>query len=1014
MDWHAPISMTPHQFIAKWKDHALTERGSAQEHFLDLCKVFGHPTPAEADPKGEVFAFEKGASKTGGGDGFADVWKQNFFAWEYKKKKRDLGAAMKQLVDYAAALDNPPLHVVCDTIRFRIETRWTNTVTAKYEFELEQLTDPDKFALLEAVFHDPEALRPKQTRASLTKEAADKFQTISDRLQHRNPDKEAVAHFINQLVFCFFANSVKLLPEGLLLKLIQTSLRRPAKAKDYFDKLFAEMEHGGEFDLTEIKHFNGGLFDGRRALALEADELGLLQALHSFRWDLIDPTIFGTLFERFLDPDKRAQIGAHYTDPDKIMLIVEPVVMRPLRAEWEVAKAQIEKIMRPVLGEGSRGLEKRFETARARAELLRDQFIDRLCGLSILDPACGSGNFLYLALQAVKDLEYKALLECEALLLRRALPRVSPRILHGIEINPLAAELARTVIWIGDIQWGIRNGLTHRPEPILEKLDSIECRDALIDWGDVAGQGSSLPPRGGEMERGGVPPGEGSPSGTPPTPAPPHEGEGFASRRPAIEAPWPAAEFIIGNPPFLGGKKLRGGLGDDYVETLFRVFDGKVPREADLVTYWFEKARQQIAAGRTRRAGLVSTNSLRGGANRKVVERLVADAPIFRAWADEPWVVDGAAVRVSLVCFGQREDGEGLTLDGLPVEAINSDLTALAADLTRAKRLKENEGVAFIGIQKTGPFDIKAPIARAWLQEPLNPNGRPNSDILNPYLNGSDFMRSSRGAWLLDFGSRTESEIALYESPYAFAAEEIKPFRAKSAIRHAPWWRLWRPRPDFFEKLNIAARYFATAEVAKHRVFAWVDARVRPDKNLTVFARDDDTSFGLLHSRFHEAWSLRLGTSLEDRPRYTPTTTFETFPFPEGLTPNLPASSYADDPRAIRIAAAAQALDEKRRAWLNPPDLVEIVPEVVPTAAPGEAPRHYPDRILPKNAEAAAKLKERTLTNLYNQRPAWLATLHDALDRAVAAAYGWPEDITTEDALARLLALNLERVAAGR
>lgn len=1016
MDWHAPISMTPHQFIAKWKDHALTERGSAQEHFLDLCKVFGHPTPAEADPKGEVFAFEKGASKTGGGDGFADVWKQNFFAWEYKKKKRDLGAAMKQLVDYAAALDNPPLHVVCDTIRFRIETRWTNTVTAKYEFELEQLTDPDKFALLEAVFHDPEALRPKQTRASLTKEAADKFQTISDRLQHRNPDKEAVAHFINQLVFCFFANSVKLLPDGLLLKLIQTSLRRPAKAKDYFDKLFAEMEHGGEFDLTEIKHFNGGLFDGRRALALEADELGLLQALHSFRWDLIDPTIFGTLFERFLDPDKRAQIGAHYTDPDKIMLIVEPVVMRPLRAEWEVAKAQIEKIMRPVLGEGSRGLEKRFETARARAELLRDQFIDRLCGLSILDPACGSGNFLYLALQAVKDLEYKALLECEALLLRRALPRVSPRILHGIEINPLAAELARTVIWIGDIQWGIRNGLTHRPEPILEKLDTIECRDALIDWGDVAGQGSSLPPRGGEMERGGVPPGEGSPSGTPPTPAPPHEGEGFASRRPAIEAPWPAAEFIIGNPPFLGGKKLRGGLGDDYVETLFRVFDGKVPREADLVTYWFEKARQQIAAGRTRRAGLVSTNSLRGGANRKVVERLVADAPIFQAWADEPWVVDGAAVRVSMVCFGAREDGEGLTLDGLPVEAINSDLTAEAGDVTKAKPLSDNGDVAFQGIVKVGSFDISGTIARSMLAEPLNPNHRPNSDVIRNWMNGADIVRRPSDTWIIDFAELSEDRASLFEAPFEYVRANIREKRVKNRDdqRSTNWWRLGRSGADVKNAIQKLQRCIVTPRVAKYRLFGWASPHLTPDSAIIAIARDDDTSFGLLHSRFHEAWSLRLGTWLGvgNDPRYTPTTTFETFPFPEGLTPNLPASSYADDPRAIRIAAAAQALDEKRRAWLNPPDLVEIVPEVVPTAAPGEAPRHYPDRILPKNAEAAAKLKERTLTNLYNQRPAWLATLHEALDRAVA--YGWPEDITTEDALARLLALNLERAAAGR
>ena len=174
------------------------------------------------------------------------------------------------------------------------------------------------------------------------------------------------------------------------------------------------------------------------------------------------------------------------------------------------------------------------------------------------------------------------------------------------------------------------------------------------------------------------------------------------------------------------------------------------------------------------------------------------------------------------------------------------------------------------------------------------------------------------------------------------------------------------------------------------------------DNHLIAIARDDDTTFGVLHSRFHEAWSLRLCTWLGvgNDPRYTPTTTFETFPFPEGLTPNIPAKNYADDPRAKRIAKAAKKLDDLRRGWLNPPDLVDIVPEV----APG-----YPDRILPKTAEAAAKLKTRTLTNLYNERPSWLDSAHAELDRAVASAYGWPEDISTEDALARLLALNLER-----
>ena len=478
--------MTPQDFIRKWKPVALTERATAQEHFLDLCRLVGHPTPAEDDPAGDHFTFEKGAPKTGGGEGWADVWKKGFFAWEYKKKKNDLGKALEQLTRYAAALENPPLHVACDTHLFRIETRWTNEAPARYAFELEELADPVNFARLRDVFHNPEALRSGRTREVLTREAADKFQAISDRLQHRNPDREAVAHFINQLVFCFFADSVKLLPDGLWKKLLKFAEQKPGQAKIVLARLFDDMAKGGDFDLETILEFNGGLFDGRPPLALEFGEIGLLFAAASLDWSLIDPTIFGTLFERFLDPDKRAQIGAHYTDPAKIMMIVEPVVLRPLKAEWATTKAKIEAIMAPALeaaGDGKGGKReagKKFEAARAKAEAERDAFIERLCRLRILDPACGSGNFLYLALQGVKDIEWRAILDSEALGLGMVVPRVGPEILHGIEINPFAAELARTTIWIGDIQWRVRNAIQHHPRPILRKLDAIECRDALI------------------------------------------------------------------------------------------------------------------------------------------------------------------------------------------------------------------------------------------------------------------------------------------------------------------------------------------------------------------------------------------------------------------------------------------------------------------------------------------------------------------------------------------------------
>ncbi len=993
--------MTPQEFIRKWKPVALTERATAQEHFLDLCRLFEHPTPAEDDPAGDHFTFEKGVSKTGGGEGWADVWKKGFFAWEYKKKKRDLGKALEQLTLYASGLENPPLHVACDTHIFRIETRWTNEAPARYEFELEELADPVNFQRLHDVFHNPEALRSGRTREVLTREAADKFQTISDRLQHRNPDREAVAHFVNQLVFCFFADSVKLLPAGMWKKLLTAAEKKPGLSQRFLAELFDHMAKGGFYAFEDILEFNGGLFDGRPPLALEFGEVGLLFAAATLDWSLIDPTIFGTLFERFLDPDKRAQIGAHYTDPEKIMMIVEPVVLRPLRAEWEAAKARIAAIMAPVLEAGAangkaakKDLGRKFDAALAKAEAERDAFIDRLSRLRILDPACGSGNFLYLALQGVKDIEWRAILDGGLLGLGMAVPRVGPEILRGIEINPFAAELARTTIWIGDIQWRVKNAVQHHPRPILRKLDAIECRDALL-----------------------TPDGRG----------------GF------VEAEWPEADFIVGNPPFLGGKLMRRGLGDATVETLFEVYAGRVPAEADLVCYWFAKAWQAAQAGRAKRVGLVATNSIRGGANRKVLEPIADGGAIFEAWSDEAWTIDGAAVRVSLVCFsaeplgsphpeqprsgGSKDEGAigaavwEIRLDGGVVERVAADLSAHSSELPRARRLGENAGVAFMGDTKGGAFDIEGRVARSWLVEPINANGRPNSDVLMPWANGLDVTRRPRDTWIVDFGPTTsEADCALYETPFQYALDKVKPDRNanRRTSYRTNWWRHVEARPAMWEAFSqlSGCRYIGTARVAKHRLFVWHDRSVCPDSQIIVIARDDDTTFGILHSRFHETWSLRLGTSLEDRPRYTPTTTFETFPFPEGLTPDIPAPVYADDPRAQRIAAAAKKLDDLRRAWLNPPDLVDVVPEVTPTAAPGEAPRRYPDRILPKTVEAAAKLKARTLTNLYNERPRWLAGAHDTLDRAVAAAYGWPEDIATDDALARLLALNLERAAA--
>ena len=305
-----------------------------------------------------------------------------------------------------------------------------------------------------------------------------------------------------------------------------------------------------------------------------------------------------------------------------------------------------------------------------------------------------------------------------------------------------------------------------------------------------------------------------------------------------------------------------------------------------------------------------------------------------------------------------------------------------------------------MGDTKGGPFDIAGDLAREWLRLPANPNGRINADVLKPWVNGMDLTRRPAGKWIIDFGfSMSVGEAALYEEPFRWVQEHVWPAWAKQreAERRNQWWLHHRPRPNMWAALDGLSRYIVTPRVAKYRLFVWVDGRVCPDSATIAIARDDDTTFGILHSRFHEVWSLRRGTSLEDRPRYTPTTTLETFPFPPGLTLDIPAASFANDPRAIAIAGAARHLVKLRDRWLNPPEWVDWVDEPV---------SGYPKRSIPRDEEAAMALKKRTLTNLYNARPQWLVDAHKALDDAVATAYGWPVDISDDEVLRELLALN--------
>jgi type II restriction/modification system DNA methylase subunit YeeA len=927
------LTLSPQEFVAKWHKATLKERAAAQEHFIDLCHLVGHPTPAEIDPTGQTFTFEAGASKQRGGQGWADVWKKGYFGWEYKGKHKDLDQAYQQLLQYRESLLNPPLLIVSDMEQIIIHTNFTNTVKRVVKIELDDLLKPESLAQLRAVFFEPQVFRAPQTPEQVTQEAASEFARLANLLREYGADPQQASHFLIRLLFCLFAEDIGLLPKDLFTRLVERTQKHPSAFAGQLRQLFQAMTSGGWFGVDEIAHFDGRLFDDDTVLELDSDSLDVLVRVSTLDWANIEPSIFGTLFERSLDPSKRSQLGAHYTSKEDILLIVEPVLMAPLRHRWEEVRQQAIDLAR-----------RRDEAKTKRTRDNRHQeltnlltgFAGEIAQVQVLDPACGSGNFLYVALKQLLDLEKEVVTLADDLGVGRFFPSVSPAQLHGIEINAYAHELAQATIWIGYIQWLQENGFGVPGEPILKPLDTILQMDAVLTY-DEQGQ--------------------------------------------PMEPEWPEADFVIGNPPFLGDKKMRAELGDEYVDDLRSLYAGRIPGQSDLVCYWFEKARVMIKARKLWRAGLLATQGIRGGANRTVLDRIKETGDIFWAQSDRDWILDGATVHVSMIGFDSGEETHR-ELDGQEVDVINPDLSS-AADLTSAKVLAENQNLSFIGTQKTGPFNLTDEQAKEMIAVGGNPNGRPNSDVIKPWINATDITRRPRNMWIIDFGVDTPLEkAAQYEKPFEYVREHVKPRREKARPRSLgkKWWLFARPRPAMREAISEFSRYIVTPLVSKHRVFIWVPIHVIPENLLVVIARQDDYFFGVLHSKPHELWARIKGTQLreaESGSRYTPTTTFETFPFPWP-----PGQEPKDNPRVEAISQAARELVEKRDRWLNPEGATE------------------------------KELRKRTLTNLYNQRPTWLDLAHRKLDEAVLDAYGWPHDLNDEDILARLLALNLERATA--
>jgi len=744
------------------------------------------------------------------------------------------------------------------------------------------------------------------------------------------------------------------------------------------EALFRVMAKGGSFGSHRIRHFNGHLFEEATVFELTPEEIRKLADASEADWQFIEPSIMGTLFERALDEGQRAQLGAHYTSEADIKTLVEPVLMAPFRREWAQIKGDLAAAC--VQGKG---------TPAQRDRLAK--FQKKLAAATVLDPACGSGNFLYVSLQLLLGLE-KEVITFAVQLGFSLKPLVSVQQLKAIEINPYAFELAQVSVQIGYLQWRRDNGFDNDRTPVLQNLDGFQNEDALLVPHFHSKAKSLKEAQAGE-----------------------HAGDDALKFY--TEREWPKCDAIVSNPPFIGNKRLRSELGDAYTKAVFVTFGDRLPATSDFCCYWFEKAREQIEKDKCMRAGLLGTTGSKQVSSRRAFERIQETGRIFFAISDRDWFDAGTAIRICMVGFASPDATDKPTLDGKEVAAINADLTS-GLDTTGKQFLRANEKLCFMGTTKVGDFDIPQESAIQMLSA-VNPHGKPNSDVLRPFRNGSDLVQDDSRRWIVDFGVGTPIETAApYDAPFKHVVEFVKPKRVKNnrKIRAQNWWLLGETLPAFRKATHGLPRYIGTARVAKHRLFVWQDSVVLPDSKVIAIAFADDLRFGVLQSRPHIVWTdATQALHGGERPTYNPTECFETFPFPRPT----PAQEAA-------IAAAAKELNELRERWLNPPEWTQTRTLEFPGSISGPWARYvdpktvdaktgigtvrYP-RLEPRDAECAAKLKKRTLTNLYNHRPTWLDLAHQKLDAAVAAAYGWPADLTDDQILERLLSLNLERAA---
>ncbi len=731
------------------------------------------------------------------------------------------------------------------------------------------------------------------------------------------------------------------------------------------------------------------MFEDTEAIPLNDEQLELLINGAEADWSAVEPAIFGTLLERALDARERERLGAHYTPRAYVERLVLPTIVEPLRADWEAAKAAAVE------------LADRGDKNGAVAELRR--FHESLCRLTILDPACGTGNFLYVALEHLKRLEGEVVdllagLGETLMLEGLAGHTVDPHQLRGIEANPRAAAITELVLWIGYLQWHFRiRGNAMPAEPVLRNFRNIEHRDALLTWSrEELVRGPDHHPRtrwDGRTKK-------------------PHPvtGEMIPDENARVEivrllgaqpARWPNADFIIGNPPFIGAKYLREFLGDGYIEALWDTYP-QMPQSADYVMYWWHRAAHEVSAARARCFGLITTNSLPQAFNRRVVRahlENVDGVSLVFAVPDHPWVdaSDAADVRIAMtVATGGRgrpgrllEVTRETPLPGGESEVefferkgvIHADLR-IGVDLTRVLPLRANQGLCSRGVQLVGAgFMVTADQAKGLGLGRIAGLER----HIRPYLSGRDLTSRSRDVMVIDLFGLTETEVRRnFLDVYQWVLERVKPERDqnnRTSYRDL-WWMFGEPRADLRPAIADLDRFIVTVATAKHRIFTFLSARILPDDGLIAIALDDTFSLGVLSSRIHMAWAQNAGGTLEDRQRYNQSRCFDLFPFPE-----------CDTAAHAAVAGVAEELDtlRKERLRLHTDLTLTTLYNVLAKLRAGET-----------LTDAERGIHDRGLVGV-------LKRLHDDLDRAVFAAYGWPVDLADDDLLARLAALNRER-----